>query len=211
MINYTASPLDSNKTLLQAFHNIETYLKNNPIYKVYTANIGYTPGTNTYMLSNINVGKNTIAENDVIFFNNAYVGIVSAIGSTEVTVNNVTDIRGPAGATTLAYRHYINLSIRGTYSFVTLYNNSPDPIDSLEKLKQAIVDAGGYIQLNFVKLDIPNSIGIYDRLYLMNERIYIRYQSIALTSTYPAQITQGSGTTTEPYESDSITDIVSTL
>ena len=70
MINYTASPLDSNKTLLQAFHDIETYLKNNPIYKVYTANIGYTLGTNTYMLSNINVGENTIAENDVIFFNN---------------------------------------------------------------------------------------------------------------------------------------------
>lgn len=99
MINYTASPLDSNKTLLQAFHDIETYLKNNPIYKVYTANIGYTPGTNTYALSNINVGTNTIAENDVIFFNNAYVGIVFAVGSTEVTVNNVTDIRGPAGAT----------------------------------------------------------------------------------------------------------------
>lgn len=97
MINYTASPLDSNKTLLQAFHDIETYLKNNPIYKVYTANIGYTPGTNTYMLSNINVGKNTIAENDVIFFNNAYVGIVSAVGSTEVTIKNVTDIRGPRG------------------------------------------------------------------------------------------------------------------
>ena len=99
MINYTASPLDSNKTLLQAFHDIETYLKSNPIYKVYTANIGYTQGTNTYALSNINVGTNTIAENDVIFFNNAYVGIVSAVGSTEVTVNNVTDIRGPAGAT----------------------------------------------------------------------------------------------------------------
>ena len=99
MINYTASPLDSNKTLLQAFHDIETYLKNNPIYKVYTANIGYTQGTNTYMLSNINVGENTIAENDVIFFNNAYVGIVSAVGSTEVTVNNVTDIKGPTGAT----------------------------------------------------------------------------------------------------------------
>ena len=98
MINYTASPLDSNKTLLQAFHDIETYLKNNPIYKVYTANIGYTPGTNTYTLSNINVGENTIGENDVIFFNNAYVGIVSAVGSTEVTVKNVTDIRGPAGA-----------------------------------------------------------------------------------------------------------------
>lgn len=99
MINYTASPLDSNKTLLQAFHDIETHLKNNPIYKVYTANIGYTPGTNTYSLSNINVGENALAENDVIFFNNAYVGIVSAVGSTEVTVNNVTDIRGPAGAT----------------------------------------------------------------------------------------------------------------
>lgn len=99
MINYTASPLDSNKTLLQAFHDIETYLKNNPIYKVYTANIGYTPGTNTYSLSNINVGENNIAENDVIFFNNAYVGIVSAVGSTEVTVNNVTDIKGPTGAT----------------------------------------------------------------------------------------------------------------
>lgn len=97
MINYTASPLDSNKTLLQAFHDIETYLKNNPIYKVYTANIGYTPGTNTYMLRNINVGRNTIAENDVIFFNNAYVGIVSAIGSTEVTVKNITDLRGPDG------------------------------------------------------------------------------------------------------------------
>ena len=98
MINYTASPLDSNKTLLQAFHDIETYLKNNPIYKVYTANIGYTPGTNTYMLSNINVGENTIAENDVIYFNNAYIGIVSAVGSTEVTVNNVTDIRGLPGS-----------------------------------------------------------------------------------------------------------------
>lgn len=99
MINYTASPLNSNKTLLQAFHDIENYLKNNPIYKVYTADIGYAPGTNTYMLSNINVGENTIAENDVIFFNNAYVGIVSAVGSTEVTVNNVTDIKGPTGAT----------------------------------------------------------------------------------------------------------------
>lgn len=97
MINYTASPLDSNKTLLQAFHYIETYLKNNPIYKVYTANIGYTPGKNTYMLSNINVGETTIAEKDVIFFSNAYVGIVSAVGSTEVTVKNVTDIRGPRG------------------------------------------------------------------------------------------------------------------
>ena len=100
MISYTPSPLDSNKTLLQAFHYIETYLKNNPIYKVYTANVGYTPGNSIYNVSDINVGENTIDEKDVIFFNNAFVGIVSAVGSTEVTVKNVTDIRGvPAGGT----------------------------------------------------------------------------------------------------------------
>ena len=97
MINYTASPLDSNKTLLQAFHDIETYLKNNPIYKVYTANVNYTPGKSIYNVSDINVGDNTIAEHDVIFFMNAYVGVVSMAGQSEIAVTNVEDLRGPAG------------------------------------------------------------------------------------------------------------------
>ena len=85
--------------MLQAFHDIETYLKNNPIYKVYTANVGYTPGKSIYNVSDINVGDNTIAEHDVIFFMNAYVGVVSMAGQTEIAVTNVEDLRGPAGAT----------------------------------------------------------------------------------------------------------------
>lgn len=169
MINYTASPLDSNKTLLQAFHDIETYLKNNPIYKVYTANIGYTPGTNTYMLSNINVGENTIAENDVIFFNNAYVGIVSAVGSTEVTVNNVTDLRGPAGpkgadgVTIGRYCHSIILtdstsSTTQTYFIsCTIYNNDPTKF-TYYTLRDFIVENGGrYSATGFSVIKFPSS------------------------------------------------------
>ena len=98
MIYYTPSALDSNETLLQALHRVEKYLKDNPIYKVYAVNASYVVGTSQYDLSDIVASESSLAEGDVVFFDNNYYAYVFAVGSEVFSVSNASSFKGATGS-----------------------------------------------------------------------------------------------------------------
>ena len=97
-VNYTPSALDSNVTLLQSLHRVEKYLKDNPIYKVYAVDASYVVGTSQYDLADVVASESSLAEGDVVFFNNNYYAYVSAVGSEVFSVSNASSFKGDAGS-----------------------------------------------------------------------------------------------------------------
>ncbi len=76
-MNYNASAITDNKTLLEKLHEIEKHLEENPLYKVYYATTSYMVGTTTYDKSFLLAkDQDTIGEGDVVFFNNKYYALV---------------------------------------------------------------------------------------------------------------------------------------
>ena len=97
MINYTVSPFDRNKTILESLHDIEKYLRENPIYKEYGLNGAYVEGTTQYNKSLIIDTSTEIGLGDVVVFNNNYKAIVTDVSIDTFTISNPVYMRGEQG------------------------------------------------------------------------------------------------------------------
>ena len=93
--NYQVSPLDSNKSILMVLKDIQKYLKDNPIYKVYFCNTNFVPDTLVYNLSDIDIVG--LSSGDVVFFKNTYYAKVESVGDTTFTILEAILFKGVKG------------------------------------------------------------------------------------------------------------------
>ena len=96
MINYEISPLNSNKTILKTLKDIEKYLKENPLYKIYYIDTNYSNGVLVYDLDKVDT-NDTLSKNDIILFKNSYYAVVESVGDTSVTIINAINAKGGTG------------------------------------------------------------------------------------------------------------------
>lgn len=96
MMSYDPSSLNRNKTLLEAIEEVKKFLIANPCYKVFYANTNYLVGTTTYSKTYID-DPDSIAEYDVVFFNNNYYGKVESVGDSTFTIIGTTNFKGDQG------------------------------------------------------------------------------------------------------------------
>ena len=98
MIGYNPSHLNTNETLLEAFHRVEAYLKANPQYQVYQSSATYQEGTQEYALDTIVVPEgSTVGKGDVVLFSNVYYAVITAVSETTFSVETATNFRGAQG------------------------------------------------------------------------------------------------------------------
>ena len=98
MIGYNPSHLNTNETLLEAFHRVEEYLKANPQYQVYQSYAPYQDGKQEYSLDTIVVPKgSTVGEGDVVLFSNVYYAVITAVSETTFSIETATSFRGLQG------------------------------------------------------------------------------------------------------------------
>lgn len=98
MIGYNPSHLNTNETLLEAFHRIEAYLKANPQYQVYQSSATYQEGTQEYALNTIVVPEgSTVGKGDVVLFSNVYYAVITAVSETTFSIETATNFRGVQG------------------------------------------------------------------------------------------------------------------
>lgn len=98
MSKYEITPLNSNKTILQVVKGIEKYLHDNQIYKVFGYNGNYDAETELYDISDLYTSEELKAD-DVVLFDNCYLGIVDAVGTNNFSVKDVINFRGEKGDT----------------------------------------------------------------------------------------------------------------
>lgn len=93
--NYQVSPLDSNKSILMVLKDIQKYLNDNPIYKVYFCNTNFIPNTLVYNLSDVDtIG---LSSGDVVFFKNIYYAKVESVGDSTFTILEAVFFKGAKG------------------------------------------------------------------------------------------------------------------
>lgn len=98
MIGYNPSHLNTNETLLEAFHRVEAYLKANPQYQVYQSSATYQEGTLEYALDTIVVPEgSTVGKGDVVLFSNVYYAVITAVSETTFSIETATNFRGAQG------------------------------------------------------------------------------------------------------------------
>lgn len=98
MIGYNPSHLNTNETLLEAFHRVEAYLKANPQYQVYQSSATYQEGTQEYALDTIIVPEGSkVSSGDVVLFSNVYYAVITAVSETTFSVETGTNFRGAQG------------------------------------------------------------------------------------------------------------------
>ena len=100
MIGYNPSHLNTNETLLEAFHRVEEYLKANPMYQVYQSYAPYQDGKQEYALDTIVVPEgSTVGKGDVVLFSNVYYAVITAVSDTTFSIETATNFRGLQGET----------------------------------------------------------------------------------------------------------------
>ena len=98
MIGYNPSHLNTNETLLEAFHRVEAYLKANPQYQVYQSSAQYQEGTQEYALNTIVVPEgSTVGAGDVVLFSNVYYAVITSVSETTFSIATATNFRGTDG------------------------------------------------------------------------------------------------------------------
>lgn len=98
MIGYNPSHLNTNETLLEAFHRVEEYLKANPMYQVYQSYAPYQDGKQEYALDTIVVPEgSTVGKGDVVLFSNVYYTVITAVSDTTFSIATATSFRGLQG------------------------------------------------------------------------------------------------------------------
>ena len=97
MMSYDPSSLNRNKTLLEAIEEVKKFLIANPCYKVFYSNTNYVIGTTTYSKTYID-DPDSMAEYDVVFFDNNYYGKVESVGDSTFTIIGATNFKGDTGA-----------------------------------------------------------------------------------------------------------------
>lgn len=96
-IDYLSSQITPQMTLLQKMNKIIEYLKSNPTVNIYQSTSNYSQETETYDLTSLMPTGKTIYAGDFVLFNNAFVGVIEAVGLTTITVLTATQL--PKGAT----------------------------------------------------------------------------------------------------------------
>ena len=98
MIGYNPSHLNTNETLLEAFHRVEEYLRANPQYQVYQSYAPYQDGKQEYSLDTIVVPEgSTVGKGDVVLFSNVYYAVITAVLETTFSIETATSFRGLQG------------------------------------------------------------------------------------------------------------------
>ena len=100
MIGYNPSHLNKNETLLEAFHRVEAYLKEHPLYQVYQTTDNYVVDKFDYSLGNIVLQDyGEVSPGDVVLFNNVYYAVVLSVDKVKQTFNidEGIDFRGARG------------------------------------------------------------------------------------------------------------------
>ena len=98
MIGYNPSHLNTNETLLEAFHRVEEYLKANPQYQVYQSYAPYQDGKQEYSLDTIVVPEgSTVGKGDVVLFSNVYYAVITVVSDTTFSIETATSFRGLQG------------------------------------------------------------------------------------------------------------------
>ena len=98
MIGYNPSHLNTNETLLEAFHRVEEYLRANPQYQVYQSYAPYQDGKQEYSLDTIVVPEgSTVGKGDVVLFSNVYYAVITAVSETTFSIETATSFRGLQG------------------------------------------------------------------------------------------------------------------
>ena len=98
MSKYEITPLSSNKPILKIVKDIEKYLHDNQIYKIFGYNGNYDDGTELYSISSLYTDE-SLKTDDIVLFKNCYLGIVDAIGSDSFSVKSVISFKGDKGDT----------------------------------------------------------------------------------------------------------------
>jgi hypothetical protein len=101
MIGYDPSYLNETETLLEEFHKIQKYLIENPIYKIYQANVDYETSVNEYYITDVTTRSgDMLGVGDVVLFRNVYYGVITEINEdTQMfTIAEGISFRGPTGA-----------------------------------------------------------------------------------------------------------------
>ena len=97
---YEITPLSSNKPILQVVKEIEKYLKNNDLYKVYFIDASYIEGTIIYNVEDVKLSASQVlTTNDIVLFDNSYFAVVDAVGETTFTIQNAVNFKGDKGDT----------------------------------------------------------------------------------------------------------------
>ena len=100
MIGYNPSHLNKNETLLEAFHRVEAYLIEHPLYQLYQTTDNYVVNKFDYSLGNIVLPDyGEVSAGDVVLFNNVYYAVVLSVDKVKQTFNidEGIDFRGPQG------------------------------------------------------------------------------------------------------------------
>ena len=100
MIGYNPSHLNKNETLLEAFHRVEAYLIEHPLYQLYQTTDNYVVDKFDYSLGNIVLPDyGEVSAGDVVLFNNVYYAVVLSVDKVKQTFNidEGIDFRGPQG------------------------------------------------------------------------------------------------------------------
>ena len=100
MIGYNPSHLNKNETLLEAFHRVEAYLIEHPLYQVYQTTDNYVVDKFDYSLGNIVLQDyGEVSPGDVVLFNNVYYAVVLSVDKVKQTFNidEGIDFRGAQG------------------------------------------------------------------------------------------------------------------
>lgn len=100
MIGYNPSHLNKNETLLEAFHRVEAYLIEHPLYQLYQTTDNYVVDKFDYSLGNIVLPDyGEVSAGDVVLFNNVYYAVVLSVDKVKQTFNidEGIDFRGARG------------------------------------------------------------------------------------------------------------------
>ena len=100
MIGYNPSHLNKNETLLEAFHRVEAYLIEHPLYQLYQTTDNYVVDKFDYSLGNIVLPDyGEVSAGDVVLFNNVYYAVVLSVDKVKQTFNidKGIDFRGARG------------------------------------------------------------------------------------------------------------------
>lgn len=101
MIGYDPSYLNETETLLEEFHKIQKYLIENPIYKIYQADVDYVTNVNEYYITDVTTRSgDMLGVGDVVLFRNVYYGVITEINEdTQMfTIAEGISFRGATGA-----------------------------------------------------------------------------------------------------------------
>ena len=129
-LNYTASPLTSNETLLEQFHKIVKLLEENPLYKVYLYLGEYESNKSVYDKNLVNLKEGEVlSKHDIIIFTNSY---FAEVESTDTDTFTIITAYSFSNSTSTGSTVYVNKVKQDRIDFIE------QPQTQIDKLKVSI-------------------------------------------------------------------------